>query len=150
MGWIMKKSNKVLVKTGQKGFTLIEILVVLAIIGLLAGLIGPQVMKQFSSSKPKAARLQIEGLVSALELYRLDIGRYPSSEQGLSALIQSPDGVKNWNGPYLRKKTIPTDPWSAPYKYVYPGLKSDIDVFSLGADGRSGGKDDNADINSWE
>jgi len=146
----MKKGSKGIICSKQKGFTLIEILVVLAIIGLLAGLIGPQVMKQFSSSKPKAARLQIEGLVSALELYRLDIGRYPSSEQGLSALIQSPDGVNNWNGPYLRKKTIPTDPWDASYQYVYPGLKSEVDVFSLGADGRSGGTDDNADINSWE
>jgi len=140
----MKKKNE------QKGFTLIEILVVLAIIGLLAGLIGPQVMKQFSSSKPKAARLQIEGLVSALDLYRLDSGRYPTNGQGLQALIQQPDGLNNWNGPYLRKSSIPKDPWDRAYEYVYPGRKAEFEVFSLGADGQAGGEGEDVDIYSWE
>lgn len=137
-------------KEAEKGFTLIEILVVLAIIGLLAGLIGPQVMKQFSSSKPKAARLQIEGLVSALDLYRLDTGVYPSGEQGLDALIKQPVGTANWGGPYLRKSNIPKDPWSGLYSYVHPGNKAEFEVSSFGADGLVGGDGDNADINSWE
>jgi len=141
---VMKKNN------AQQGFTLIEILVVLAIIGLLAGLIGPQVMKQFSSSKPKTARLQIEGLASALDLYRLDTGRYPTKSQGLQALIKQPEGVNSWSGPYLRKSSIPKDPWDAQYEYIYPGSKAEFEVYSLGADGQSGGEGDNADINSWE
>lgn len=137
-------------KKTNKGFTLIEILVVLAIIGLLAGLIGPQVMKQFSSSKPKSARIQIEGLVSALELYRLDIGRYPTTGEGLPALIAPPNSTKNWNGPYLRKPSLPKDPWDNDYAYTYPGRVAEFEVYSLGADGRLGGEGDDADINSQE
>lgn len=136
--------------SSNSGFTLVEILVVLAIIGLLAGLIGPQVMKQFSSSKPKTARLQIEGIVTALDLYRLDVGHYPNSAQGLNALINAPGNERNWNGPYLRKSRIPADPWGADYKYVYPGQKAEIEVVSYGADGNQGGEGDNKDISNWE
>ncbi|RLA44126.1 MAG: type II secretion system protein GspG [Gammaproteobacteria bacterium] len=137
-------------KSQYTGFTLIEILVVLAIIGLLAGLVGPAVMKQFSSSKPKTARLQIEGLVSALELYQLDIGRYPASGQGLKALIEAPATETNWNGPYLRKLAIPLDPWGFAYQYNYPGRTAEFEVISLGAVGRTGGEGDAADVNSWQ
>ena len=103
------------------GFTLIELLVVLVILGLLAGLVGPRVIKHLGESKSKTAVLQIEELSSALDLYRLEVGSYPSSDQGLVALVEQPVGVDQWNGPYLRKKTIRLDPWGQPYSYRSPG-----------------------------
>lgn len=132
------------------GFTLIELLVVLAIIGLLAGLVGPQVMKHLGESKSKTARLQIEELASALDMYRLDVGRYPSSDEGLAALIEAPGTAKVWNGPYLRKKKVPLDPWNNPYHYVAPGQHGKFDLFSLGADNSEGGEGEDQDIVSWE
>lgn len=133
-----------------RGFTLIELLVVLAIIGLLAGLVGPQVMKHLGESKTKAARLQIEELSSALDMYRLDVGRYPSSDEGLQALIEAPGTGKNWNGPYLRKKKVPLDPWNNPYHYVFPGQHGKFDVFTQGADGSDGGEGEDSDVASWD
>lgn len=133
-----------------RGFTLIELLVVLAIIGLLAGLVGPQVIKHLGESKTKAARLQIEELSSSLDMYRLDVGRYPPSDEGLEALIEQPASAKFWNGPYLRKKKVPLDPWNNPYHYVSPGQHGKFDVFSLGADGAEGGEGEDRDILSWE
>lgn len=130
----------------QKGFTLIELLVVLAILAMLAGLVGPRVMNALGSSKSKAAKVQIEDLGAALDMYRLDVGKYPSS---LEALVTSPDSG-TWNGPYLKKKKIPKDPWGNEYQYTYPGNNGDYDLISLGADGASGGEGENLDIVSWE
>lgn len=132
------------------GFTLIELLVVLAIIGLLAGLVGPQVIKHLGESKTKTAKLQIEELSSALDMYRLDVGRYPSSEEGLVALIEQPASAGYWNGPYLRKKKMPTDPWNTPYHYVVPGQHGKFDIYSYGADNTEGGDGENQDVVSWD
>lgn len=132
------------------GFTLIELLVVLAIIGLLAGLVGPQVMKHLGSSKTKTAKIQIEELAGALDMYRLDVGSYPSTEQGLKALVEKPGNVSIWNGPYLRKNKVPQDPWLKDYQYVAPGQHGKFDLFSLGSDGREGGEGEDQDLASWE
>jgi general secretion pathway protein G len=133
-----------------RGFTLIELLVVLAILGLLAGLVGPQVMKHFSEAKSKTARIEIEGLVEALDAYKLDVGRYPATDEGLAALIEAPSSARTWNGPYLRKKKMPIDPWNNPYHYVSPGQHGKFDLFSLGADNGEGGEGEDRDVNSWE
>ncbi|MGQ9659778.1 MAG: type II secretion system major pseudopilin GspG [Thermochromatium sp.] len=132
------------------GFTLVELLVVLAILGLLAGLVGPQVMKFLGSSKTKTARLQIEDLSAALDLYRLELGRYPTESEGLRALVENPGNMPNWNGPYLKKKEVPKDPWGFDYQYRFPGQHGNFDLWSLGADNREGGEGENADIKSWE
>lgn len=137
-------------RKGSQGFTLIELLVVLAIIGLLAGLVGPQVMKHLGESKTKTARLQIEELASALDMYRLDVGRYPTGDEGLQALIEQPASARVWNGPYLRKKKVPGDPWNNAYHYVAPGQHGKFDLFSLGADGSDGGEGEDQDILGWE
>ena len=134
----------------EAGFTLLELLVVLGIIAMLAGIVGPQVMKHMGESKIKAAKVQIEDLAAALDMYKLDIGRYPTSEQGLKALIETPDSAIRWNGPYLRKAKVPLDPWQMEYHYVSPGTHGKFDLFSWGADGREGGADEDQDIVSWE
>lgn len=132
-----------------RGFTLIELLVVLVILGLLAGLVGPQVMKYLGSSKTKTARVQIEDLSSALDLYRLENGSYPSTQQGLEALVSKPQGVSSWNGPYLRKSEVPLDPWGNEYRYRQPGEHGQFDVWTYGADNREGGEGENSDVTSW-
>ncbi len=128
------------------GFTLVELLVVLAILGLLAGLVGPQVMKFLGSSKSKTAALQIEDLGATLDLYRLEIGNYPDD---LEALASDPGGVPHWNGPYLRKGQVPKDPWGNDYQYRAPGQHGPYDIWSLGADGQEGGDGEDGDITSW-
>jgi general secretion pathway protein G len=131
------------------GFTLVELLVVLAILGLLAGLVGPQVMKFLGSSKTKTAALQIEDLGATLDLYRLEIGRYPSTTEGLEALVTDPGNAPNWNGPYLKKGQVPKDPWGNDYQYRSPGQEGPYDIWSLGADGQEGGEGEAQDIQSW-
>lgn len=137
-------------KTKNKGFSLIELLVVLAILGLLAGLVGPQVLKFLGSSKTKTAKLQIEDLGAALDLYRLEVGRYPNASEGIVALVAQPSGAGNWNGPYLKKKDIPKDPWGNDYQYRFPGENGAYDLFSLGADNAEGGDGESRDVVSWE
>lgn len=121
---------------GEAGFTLVEILVVVTIIGLIMGLVGPRVLGYLSDSKVKAAQIQIQGFSSALDLYYLDLGRYPTSGEGLRALVQRPEGATTWNGPYLKGSAVPNDPWGRPYVYKSPGQQSPYEVTTLGPEGR--------------
>lgn len=132
----------------HRGFTLLELLVVMVIIGLLAAYVGPRYFSQIGKSEIKVARAQIDAFEKALDNYRLDVGRYPSTEQGLAALEVRPDSEARWQGPYL-KKAIPLDPWGKPYQYRAPGEKGEFDLYSWGKDGQAGGEGDNADIGNW-
>ncbi|MGE5466797.1 MAG: type II secretion system major pseudopilin GspG [Ignavibacteria bacterium] len=132
----------------QSGFTLLELLVVVAIIGLLAGYVGPKYFGQIGKAEVKEARAQIDALEKSLDAYRLDVGRYPTTEQGLAALVKAPPGIANWAGPYL-KKGVPPDPWGHPYQYKSPGDHGDYDVWTYGKDGAPGGSGENADIGNW-
>jgi general secretion pathway protein G len=134
--------------TGSAGFTLIEMLVVLVIIGLIMGLVGPQVLNYLTDARAKAARLQIEAFGSALDLYFLDVGRYPPASEGLNALVRRPSGVEVWNGPYLKGGAVPPDPWGRAYIYRAPGERAPYEITSLGADGHEGGTGSGADIRS--
>lgn len=134
----------------RRGFTLVELLVVLVILGLLAGLVGPQVVKHVGTSKSRAAYLQIEELGMALETYRLDMDGYPPADRGLAALVQRPPGADKWNGPYLRKPFVPRDPWGREYRYRIPGQHGAFDLYTLGADDADGGEGENADVQSWK
>jgi len=137
------------VKKKEKGFTLIEVLIVMVILGLLAALVGPRMFGKVDTSKQKAAKAQIALFETALDTYRLDVGKYPTEEQGLQALREEPDEVKNWDGPYLAKE-VPSDPWGNDYVYTSPGEHGDYDITSLGADGEQGGEDENLDIVNWK
>jgi general secretion pathway protein G len=130
-----------------RGFTLLELLVVVAIIGLLVGFVAPRYFGQIGKSEVNAARAQIDALEKALDQYRLDTGRYPGAETGLAALVQRPANEPKWNGPYLRKD-VPLDPWGKPYQYRVPGQKGDFDLISFGKDGVPGGSGENADISN--
>ena len=144
----MKRQNRL---RRSRGFTLIELLVVLVILGLLAGLVGPQVMKYLGGANTKTAKLQIEDFSTALDAFRLDMGRYPNTAEGLNALIAAPGGASRWNGPYLRKNIIPTDPWGHDYQYRAPGQHGGaFDLYSLGADNAEGGDGENQDGVSWQ
>jgi general secretion pathway protein G len=129
----------------SRGFTLIELLVVLAILTLLAGLVGPRVLNQLGGAKSKTAGVQIADLDKSLELFKLDVGRYPTTEEGLEALVKKPGSVNGWAGPYL-KGGVPTDPWGHPYRYTNAGASGGIDIVSLGSDGAPGGEGEAADI----
>jgi len=136
--------------TIEKGFTLLELLVVLGIIAMLAGIVGPQVMKHMGASKTKAAKVQIEDLSASLDMYKLDSGKYPTTEQGLAALVEKPANNSRWNGPYLRKTKVPQDPWVQKYHYTSPGQHGKFDLYSYGADNKEGGDGEDQDLNSWE
>jgi general secretion pathway protein G len=131
-----------------RGFTLLELLVVIVIIGLLAGYVGPRYFAQVGKSETKVARAQVDAIEKALDQYRLDTGRYPSTEQGLLALYQPPSSEPKWSGPYL-KKQAPPDPWGRTYQYRAPGEHGDYDLYTYGKDGQPGGSAEAADITSW-
>ena len=133
----------------QRGFTFIELLAVLLILGLLAAVATPQVMKYLGRARTDSARLQVQGLGGAIDLYYLDIGRYPSSQEGLQALVDRPPGLEKWNGPYVKKRDMLADPWGRQYRYRAPGQHGDYDLYSLGADDAEGGEGNNRDITSW-
>jgi general secretion pathway protein G len=140
----MKNERKVL---GQQGFTLVEIMIVVVILGLLVGLVGPKIFKQFEKAERGTAKAQIEMLGTSVDTFRLDMRRYPKE---LDELLRKPSDDKNWDGPYV-KKDLPTDPWERPYVYKCPGDDGrDYDIISYGADGQPGGDGENADINNWE
>ena len=132
-------------RSRNRGFTLIELLVVLAILTMLAGLVGPKVLNQLGGAKSKTAGVQIADLDKSLELFKLDVGRYPTTEEGLDALVKRPGAVNGWNGPYI-KGELPRDPWGNAYRYASPGANGGIDIISLGSDGAPGGEGEAADV----
>ncbi len=131
----------------SRAFTLIELLAVIAILGLIAAFAVPQVLKWVSGARSDSARIQIEALGASIDLYRLEVGAFPPT---LAALIEKPTGVDRWNGPYIKKKVVPRDPWGNDYVYRYPGNKGEYDLISLGADNSEGGEGEQKDIVSWE
>lgn len=141
--------NKWRWRNKSNGFTLVELLIVMVIIGLLAALVGPKMFGKVGASKQKAAKAQITLFETALDTYRLDVGKYPTTQMGLAALRTKPDGIQKWEGPYLPKE-IPLDPWGHPYEYRSPGQHGDYDITSLGADGSPGGQGEDADIVNWK
>lgn len=135
----------------ERGFSLLELLAVLVILGILAGVFAPKFLGQAESAKRKAAKLEIDQIGQSLDLYKLEIGKYPTSQEGLAALVTAPSGTSNWNGPYLKKTTVPKDPWGNEYKYVSPGDQNrPYDIVSMGSDGKDGGDGDGKDITSWQ
>ena len=136
--------------TEDAGFTLFELLVVLAILGLLAGIVGPQVMRYLGTSRTQTAKVQIKNIASALELYRLDVGHFPTVQEGLPALVAAPNAaVQGWNGPYLPQIAALNDPWGHSYRYASPGKHGEVDVWSYGSDDVEGGTGEAADVGSW-
>jgi general secretion pathway protein G len=148
MNRIASQNNASHAKTpdAEDGFTLVELLVVLVILVLLASIVGPRVIGYLQSSKAKTAQVQIESLVTSLELFHIDVGRYPTSAEGLDALVKPAGKANGWNGPYLSKGSVPLDPWGQAYKYASPGKRGAFDIFTLGGDGKEGGTDEDADI----
>ncbi len=132
----------------ESGFTLVELLVVLVILVLLASIIGPRVIGYLGSSRSKTANVQIEGLVTSLELFHIDVGRYPSANEGLDVLVKATGKIPGWNGPYISKNTVPLDPWGQAYRYEAPGKQGPFDIYTFGRDGKEGGADEDADISN--
>lgn len=146
---VRRRRRRGAAKSGERGFTLVEILVVITIIGLIMALVGPRVIAYLGESKSKAAKIQIQSFGSTLDLFYLDNGRYPTSSEGLGALVQRTGNSPTWNGPYLKGGVVPKDPWGHDYVYRSPGEHGPFDVISLGADGQEGGAGAAADITSW-
>lgn len=144
--FFIKNEQRHRANPGEAGFTLVEMLVVITIIGLIMGLIGPRVLNYLGESKVKAAKIQLQSFSSALDLFYLDAGRFPSTAEGLAALVQRTPGVAAWNGPYLKGGNVPNDPWNHPYVYRAPGERGPYDIVSYGADGQEGGSGLAADI----
>ena len=136
-------------RRGEKGFTLVELLVVLIILGLIAAFVAPQVIRYLGKAKTDSAAIQIQRLSGILDLYHLEAGRYPTTEEGLQALIEQPVDAESWNGPYIKKADSLNDPWGQPYEYRSPGEHSEFDLFTLGRDGSDGGEGEDQDITSW-
>jgi general secretion pathway protein G len=134
----------------SRGMTLIEILVVLVLIGIVMGIVGKNVLGRGEDAKRRAAKIEIAQISQTLDLFKLEVGRYPNSSEGLQALIVAPAGVSNWNGPYWKEKAVPKDPWGNEYKYVFPGQHGAYDIISYGADGKEGGEGADKDITSWD
>ena len=133
-----------------RGMTLIEILVVLVLIGIVMGIVGGNYLQRGELAKAKAAKIEIGQIGQTLDLFKLEVGRYPTSQEGLQALIAQPAGLNNWNGPYWKKSTVPKDPWGNDYVYVVPGQHGPYDIVSYGADGKEGGDGADKDITSWD
>jgi general secretion pathway protein G len=133
----------------QAGFTLLELLIVVIILGLLAALVGPRLFGTLDKAKHQIAKTQIELFANGLDLFRLDVGRYPTTDEGLEALVNPPEGLERWNGPYI-EKIVKKDPWGHAYVYTSPGEHGEYDIISLGLDGEPGGEGENADITSWQ
>ncbi|GAB2882952.1 type II secretion system major pseudopilin GspG [Uliginosibacterium flavum] len=144
----MRKHSERSNQVKQRGFTLLELLVVMVIIGLLAGYVAPKFFAHIGKAEVKTTRAQIDSLEKALDAYRLDVGSYPSTEAGLAALMQRPSGETRWSGPYL-KKGLPNDPWGRPYQYKQPGEHGELDLFSFGKDGQPGGTGEAEDLGNW-
>jgi general secretion pathway protein G len=137
-------------RKSEKGFSLIELIVVLVILGLLAAVVGPRVYEKLRGGRQQIAKIQIKNLDGALQLFSFDVGRYPTSSEGLEALLRNPGNLESWKGPYLDKSELPTDPWGKAYVYRSPGQHGDFDLLSYGPDGIEGGEGENADITSWK
>lgn len=144
----MNTPTRLTARARSRGMTLIEILVVLVLIGVVLGIVGGNFLGRGEKAKADAAKIEIGQIAQALDLYKLETGRYPSTQEGLQALISAPPGVGNWNGPYWKKQTLPKDPWGNEYRYAAPGQSAPYDIVSLGADGKEGGEGVNKDVSS--
>lgn len=141
--------NRKKIRNNEKGFTLIEIIIVVIILSLIAALVGPRLFKKVEKSKQQITKTQIVMIENSVKMFKLDTGRYPTTEEGLKVLLENTGGISNWDGPYL-EKGLPKDPWGKDYVYTYPGKNYTFEIVSLGADGLPGGEGENKDINNWE
>lgn len=144
-----RRASRCAARGRQYAFTLLELMVVLLILVMLASIAAPRVVKYLSKAKTETARVQVEALSSAVDAFRLDVGRFPTTQEGLKALVEQPADTPSWDGPYLKKRDSLIDPWGQPYLYRRPGQHGDYDVYTLGGDGKPGGQGDAADVGNW-